>query len=464
MFSDWVVELSHWQFVLLGGLHALFVPLTLGLGSLLAMLETADVFSGKPRYRTAIHFWQRLFALNVVLLIASRLPLLLAGGMYGAYFSHYAGDVFALPLALETLTSLTAVAILFGPYWFGWNTLRRFQHLIITWLIVIALHGSLFWITVSSVWLQNPVGAAFDPSAYRLQLVDFNAVLDNPLLMGSFIHQLAACHAAAAGAVLAISAYRLRRDSSDAVTQNTFKWAACWGLLAVFATAWPQDSASTSDTTTRLRQAAQQQGAISPELQQAMKEHIQSGIEAYSALQILRDDNPPPEAIATFNAHRDDLGYAWLLKPWHKPIVGASDKQIQHAVQSALPSHPQQLYWLHKAMMGCGILSLVGFGWSAWQGLSRHPLSAGGATISLYVAAFPWLSGMLGLYLAIGGQQPWIIAGQLPGVMGLSSTTSFTLLLSLGGYLAIYALMLATAVQLLKQWLASPAITTGANA
>ena len=465
MLSDWVVELSQWQFVLLGALHVVFVPLTLGLALLLAGLETAAAFTGKACYLTAIHFWKRFFALNLVLMIGSRLPWLLQFGLYDSYFSHYAGDVFALPLALEALTSLATIATLFGPYWFGWDKLGKYQHLILIWLIAIAVHVSVFWVTLSSAWLQNPVGAIFDPRAYRLEMVDFSTVLHNPVALGEFIHFCAGSHAAAAGAILAMAIYRLRQSHADPIARTGFNIAACWGFAALLVSALiPSPTPDSNLPAQTLKQAALQ-GLSSPSAQHNLENAIRSGIVAYRALQILRDDNQDPQIIATFNEHRADLGYAWLLKPIHKAIVDASDKQIQLAAQSALPRHPAWLYWLHQTMIAGGIVGLLGFAWAAWQSFRQHPLSNLTLTWNLSLGALPWISGALGLWLSIAAQQPWIIVGQLPASMGLSTLTVNSVAFSLIGYVGIYALLLLGAGLLLKQWILTPASAeTGAHA
>lgn len=456
MLSDWIVELSHWQWVLLGTLHVIFIPLTLGLALLLAALETAAAFTGKPFYQAEIDFWKRLFALNLVLMLSTRLPWLLQFGFYDSYFSHYAGDVFALPLALESVTSLVTIATLFGPYWFGWGRLGKYQHLGITWLIAIAVHVSVFWSTLSNAWLENPVGAEFDASAYRLEMVDFGAVLQNPILPGKFLHLCANSHAAAAGAILAIAIYRLAQNPTNSIAKTGFNIGAVWGLAALLTSlcaALITNETPSVNTPIQAAKWATLNGNFSPSLQHDLDQHIRSGLEAYRALQILRDDNQDPQVISTFQSHRANLGYAWLLKPVHKTIVDASDKQIQLAGQSALPRHPKTLYWLYKIVMVLSIVSLIGFAWATWQSLHLKQLSNLARAILLSVGSLPWIGGALDLWLSLEAQHPWIIAGQLPTAMGLSTLTTNSLIINLIAYIVVYALLLWAASLLLKQWL-----------
>lgn len=456
MFSNWIVELSQWQFVLISTLHFVFVPLTLGLGVLLAALETAAVVSNRDAYLSMIHFWKRIFALNGVLMLSTRLPWMLQFGLYDSYFAHYAGDVFALPLALEVLTSLIIVASLFGPYWFGWDKLDKYLHLAITWLIAIAVHVSVFWYTLCDAWLQNPVGVAFDANAYRLEMIDFSAILHNPIVPSLFTHLCAASHAAAAAAMLAVCAYRLKHHRADRIAGSGFKIAACWGLLALLITGLAQDQALYLDTPTQAGKRAALEQTPSNALQETLSRHIRSGIEAYRLLESLRDDNNDPQLLAEFAAHQQDLGYAWLLKPWHKPIVNASDKHIHLASQAALPSNPNRLYWLHKILLICGMTSFLGFGVAAWMSFRQSHLSSPALTLIVYSAIFPWLAAALDLWLSISGLQPWVIAGLLPAEMAFSTSTATTLAINFTGYAGLYTLLLLTAGLLLKRWLPSP--------
>ncbi|MDD2761873.1 MAG: cytochrome ubiquinol oxidase subunit I, partial [Methylomonas sp.] len=168
MISETVVELSRWQFAISAMLHFLFIPLTLGLSLLLALTESAYVWTGDVLYRNLARFWGRLFAINFVLALATRLPVIFQFGMNGSYFSEYAGDAFALPLAIETLSSFFVAVALFEAHRSAWDSSDRVRHLLLTWLIALAVHVSAYWVLVANGWMQNPVGAEFNYQSYRL--------------------------------------------------------------------------------------------------------------------------------------------------------------------------------------------------------------------------------------------------------------------------------------------------------
>lgn len=463
MFTETVVELSRWQFAITAMLHFLFIPLTLGLGLLLAALETAHAASGRAICLTQINFWRQLFAINFVLALATRLTVIFQFGINGSYFSHYVGDIFALPLAIEAMTSFFLAAVLFGPYWFGRDKLGKYQHLGITWLLAVSVHASAYWIIVSNAWMQNPISAAFDPVSYRLELSDINSVLNNPIVIGKYLHTLAASHTAAAASMLAIAAWRLRRDASDAVAGGSFKIAAIWGVTAITATIAIHDITPQLDTPVQHAKLAAISGEANPALLAQFEAHIRSGMEAYRLLLELRDDKKDPQLLTSFIQYRDNLGYAMLLKPLHKQIVDATDQQISQAAQSAFPGYPRLLYWGNRLMIACGIASLLGFIMAGWLSLKSSALPNWLLTLSVYLAILPWLACIAGWFVSEAGKQPWAIAGMLPTAFSISTLSAKELIISLLGYGTLYVLLLTAGGLLFRQAIVNP-VATGESA
>lgn len=456
MLGEMIVELSRWQFAITAMLHFLFIPLTLGLGLLLALLETAHAFTGHCDLLAQIKFWRRIFAIDFVLAVVTRLTVIFQFGGNGSYFSHYVGDIFALPLAIEAITSFFLVATLFGPYWFGRETLGKYQHLTITWLLALAVHASAYWIILSNAWMQHPVGAAFDPVSYRLQLSDLNSLLGNSIVIGKYLHTLAASHAAAAVSVLAIAAWRLRRDDSDTVARSSFKIAAVWGMVAIVATIAIEDTTPQLDTPVQHAKLAAIKGEADPAVLGQFESRIRNGMEAYRLLLQLRDDNKEPQLLTSFIQYRDNLGYAMLLKPLHKPIVGASDKQITLAAQSALPGHPQLLFWVNRLMIACGIASLLGFGVACLLSIRSKALPGWLLTFCIYLAILPWLACIAGWFVSEAGKQPWAVAGVLPTALSISTLSNKELIISLLGYTAVYGVLLSAGGLLCRQAIVHP--------
>src|SRR5574343_297973 len=181
MISESVVDLSRFQFAMTAMYHFLFVPLTLGLAFILAIMETTYVISGKEIYKDMTKFWGKLFGINFALGVTTGLTMEFQFGTNWAYYSHYVDDIFGAPLAIEGLMAFFLESTLIGLFFFGWERLRKEHHLLVTLLMAIGTNLSALWILVANGWMQDPVGAAFNPVAMRMELVDFAALVFNPV-------------------------------------------------------------------------------------------------------------------------------------------------------------------------------------------------------------------------------------------------------------------------------------------
>jgi cytochrome d ubiquinol oxidase subunit I len=159
MIDPTVVDLSRLQFAATAFYHFLFVPLTLGLSFLLAIMETVYVMSGKEIYRDMVKFWGKLFGINFALGVTTGITMEFQFGTNWAYYSHYVGDIFGAPLAIEGLMAFFLESTFIGLFFFGWDRLSKRGHLMITYLTAIGSNLSAVWILIANGWMQNPVGA-----------------------------------------------------------------------------------------------------------------------------------------------------------------------------------------------------------------------------------------------------------------------------------------------------------------
>lgn len=443
MLNETLVELACWQFALSAMLHFLFIPLVLGLSLWLAVLETRQAGKELPSVLAQIEFWRPIFSLFFIMALLTRLVVIFQFGADGSYFSHYVGDVFALPLAIEAMTGLFVAALMFTPYSMRYRNLGKSARLAFIWLLALSSHVSAYWILVSNAWMQNPVGVVFDPAAYRLTLTDFSLLLGNTLVIGKYLHTLAASHSAAAATVVAISALRLLRNKHDVLAGSGFGWAAGWGVVAMIAVVAAQDRTPDLDTPVQRAKLAAISSLGDPSLLADIESHIHGGIEAYRALMALRDDNPTPEQQASFAQHQTNLGYALLLQRATKHIVDAKPAQISQTAGSALPAYPRLIYWLYRLMIACGVVSLLGFAALVWQRWRLSPLPDWALWLGLYLAPLPWLACISGWFISEAGIQPWAVAGMLPTFAAVSSLTTSQVLISALAYATLYGLLLA---------------------
>ena len=170
MFDIDVVSLSRIQFGMTALYHFLFVPLTLGLALLLAIMESVYVMTGRAIWREMTKFWGLLFGINFAMGVATGLTMEFQFGTNWAYYSHYVGDIFGAPLAIEGLMAFFLEATFIGLFFFGWDRLSKVGHLIVTWLVAAGSNFSALWILIANGWMQNPVGARFNFETMRMEI------------------------------------------------------------------------------------------------------------------------------------------------------------------------------------------------------------------------------------------------------------------------------------------------------
>ncbi|MBX9977909.1 MAG: cytochrome ubiquinol oxidase subunit I, partial [Alphaproteobacteria bacterium] len=227
-----VVELSRLQFGMTALYHFLFVPLTLGLSFMLAIMESVYVMTKKTIWRDMTKFWGILFGINFAMGVATGVPLEFQFGMNWAYYSHYVGDVFGSLLAIEGLMAFFLEATLVGVFFFGWDRISKIKHLLCTWLLAIGTNMSALWILVANAWMQNPVGSHFNLDTMRMEMTSFYEVLFNPVAQSKFVHTVSAGYVTGAMFVLSISAYYLLRGRHIDFAKRSMTVAASFGLAA----------------------------------------------------------------------------------------------------------------------------------------------------------------------------------------------------------------------------------------
>src|SRR2546427_839159 len=192
MIDESVVNLSRLQFALTALYHFLFVPLTLGLSWMLAVMESVYVMTRRPIWKRMTKFWGLLFGINFAMGVATGITMEFQFGTNWAYYAHYVGDIFGAPLAIEGLMAFFLESSFVGLFFFGWNRLSRVEHLAVTWLVALGSNLSALWILIANGWMQNPVGAVFNPQTMRMEVASFFDVLFNPVAQAKFVHTVSA--------------------------------------------------------------------------------------------------------------------------------------------------------------------------------------------------------------------------------------------------------------------------------
>ncbi len=480
-----VITLSRLQFGLTAMYHFLFVPLTLGLSVLLAVMESIYVTTGRTIWRDMVKFWGTLFGINFAMGVATGITMEFQFGTNWAYYSHYVGDIFGAPLAIEGLMAFFLEATFVGLFFFGWERLSRVQHLIVTCLLALGTNLSALWILIANGWMQYPVGARFNLATMRMEVTDFSAVLFNPVAQAKFVHTVSAGYVTGAMFVLSISAFYLLRGRSRGLAIRSLTVAASFGLasalsvvvlgdesgytagqnqkmkIAAIESMWHTEPAPASFTVAGLpdmathttRDAVQipwvlgmivtrsldRKVAGIDELVAQGAQRIRSGMAAYKAMEGLRKDPANAALRADFDGHVDDLGYALLLKRYTPNVVDATPAQIEAAAWDTVPP-VFPLFWTFRIMVALGFYFIALFGIMFWQAsarqLERRPWLL---RVCLWSLPLPWIAAELGWYVAEGGRQPWTIDGVLPTFLSVSSVPASDVVLSIAGFVIFYS-------------------------
>ncbi|WP_433360385.1 cytochrome ubiquinol oxidase subunit I [Streptosporangium sp. CA-115845] len=208
-----VLDLARTQFAVTGSLHFLFVVLTLGLAPLIAIMHTRHAITGRPVHERATRFWGQIYVINYALGILTGLVMEFQFGLNWSGLSHYAGDVFGAPLAIETLGAFFLESTFLGLWIFGWHRLPTWLHLACIWVVTLTAYASALWIMVANSFLQNPAGAVERDG--HLVLTDFGALLTNPMLTMALPHVLGAGLWTGGFVMLGASAYQLFRHTAE---------------------------------------------------------------------------------------------------------------------------------------------------------------------------------------------------------------------------------------------------------
>ncbi|HEA3128956.1 TPA: cytochrome ubiquinol oxidase subunit I [Aeromonas hydrophila] len=493
---DDVVSLSRMQFGATAMFHFLFVPLTLGLSWILVIAESAYVMTGKVIYKDITRFWGKLFGINFVMGVTTGITLEFQFGTNWAYYSHYVGDIFGTPLAVEGLMAFFLESTLVGLFFFGWDKLSRGQHLLVTMLVALGSNLSALWILIANGWMQNPVGAEFNPMTMRMELVDVAAVIFNPVAQVKFVHTVAAGYVAASLFVMGVSSWYLLRRMEVRFALRSFAIASGFGLAAILSVivlgdesgyrtgevqqvklaaieaewhtepapasftlfGFPDQAAETTHAAVKIpylmgiiaTRSLDEQVTGLKDLKARHEARIRSGMLAHEALEAMRADGNNQAARATFERHRQDLGYGLLLTPYAKQIGKADEAAIAKAVADSIPQ-VAPLFWSFRLMVGIGVVLLALFA-AAFLQLCRGKLVQSPRLLKalFWSIPLPWIAIEAGWFVAEFGRQPWTISDVLPVSASVSLLTPGQLWFSLISICLIYTSLLVVELFLLR--------------
>ncbi|MDP8568870.1 cytochrome ubiquinol oxidase subunit I [Methylophilus aquaticus] len=498
MISHELVDLSRLQFAATAMYHFLFVPLTLGMVWMLVIMESVYVMTGKVIWKDMTRFWGKLFGINFALGVTTGITMEFQFGTNWAYYSHYVGDIFGAPLAIEGLMAFFLESTFIGLFFFGWDRLSKHKHLMVTMLLAVGTNLSALWILIANGWMQNPVGAAFNWHTMRMEMTNFWDILMNPDAQVKFVHTVSAGYVTGAMFVLSISSWYLLKNRNMEFAKRSFSVAAAFGLaasasvivlgdesgytvgeaqqtkMAAIEAMWETKPAPAGLTLIADINEAESKNNWEVELPYVMgiigtrslsktipgideikaknRERIMNGIPAVVALEQLRADRNNTDAEATLKAHLHDLGFGLLLKRYTDHVASATPEMITQAVNDTVP-RVTPMFWAFRAMVGLGFALLALFALAMWSSIkgcfTEKPWLLKWA---LWMLPAPWLAAELGWFVAEYGRQPWTIYGVLPTHLSVSTLSVESLYGSLIGFVGFYTVLLVVEMYLMVKF------------
>ncbi|MFD3507339.1 cytochrome ubiquinol oxidase subunit I [Nocardia sp. NPDC058666] len=404
------LDVSRWQFGITTVYHFLFVPLTIGLAPLIAMMQTAWVITGHERWYRLTKFFGKLFLINFALGVATGIVQEFQFGMNWSEYSRFIGDVFGAPLALEALIAFFMESTFIGLWIFGWTRLPRLVHLATIWIVAIGVNASAFFIVAANSFMQHPVGARYNPETKRAELESIWALLTNNTALAAFPHVVAGAFLTAGTFVAGIAGWWMVRNarSGDSVK------------LAEAQTMWRPVGRASLVVVALSGAALILTGDIQGKLmfeQQPMK--------MASAESLCHTATDPDFSILTVGTHNNCDSVVHVLEvPYVLPYLskgeftgvtldGVVDLQKTYNVAYGPGDYRPNLfvtYWSFRAMIGLAggsvLLLLAGF-WLTRGG--RVPDQRWFGWLSLLAIPTPFLANAAGWVFTEMGRQPWAV-------------------------------------------------------
>ena len=435
-----IVVLSRWQFALTTIYHFFFVPLTLGLGIFVAVLETMYVKNGKPELKKLTKFWGKLFLINYAMGVVTGLVMEFQFGMNWSEYSRFVGDIFGAPLAIEGLLAFFLESTFLGVWIFGWERLSKKLHAAVMWLVAIGGNLSAFFILAANGFMQSPVG--FWVQNDRAEMTDFGALLANPRAWLLFTHTISSGLVTASFFILGFSAWHLLKKKDEKAFQTSFKLSAIVGFFAVLAVI------GTGDAQGRYLKSVQPMAAAASEA------HFETQDPA-DFIVIAGFDKTGREIIWSLKIPKA-LSMLYYLKPSGE-VVGMNDVQAEYVAKYGEGDYIPNVvldFWTFRIMVGLGFL-MAAISLVTWFiAGKKYPAKANWILKLLPIAiSFPYLANTAGWILTETARQPWVVTGLIQTKDAISpNLTTTTVLISLIGFVLVYAVLMGVDLFLLIKY------------
>ena len=482
MVENALIDWSRAQFALTACYHWVFVPLTLGLSVIVAIMESIYVAKKDEFWKKTAKFWMKLFAINFAVGIATGIILEFEFGTNWSNYSWFVGDIFGAPLAIEGILAFFMEATFFAVMFFGWNKVGKKFHLASTWLTCIGASISALWILVANAWMQHPAGMEFNPDTVRNEMVDFWAVALNPVAVSKFFHSVLSGWMTGSIFVIGVSCWYLLRKREVRFAKASIRVASVVGIVGTLAVMLSGDSSAVHVAKYQPMKLAAAEGledggekapfSIVPGIEipgmlSILATHDINGyvpgindiLEGYTDSEgnrVLSADEKKERgdiALAAFKAYRENMETDPEAAAGARKVLEENVEYFGYGYikdKEDLVPPVWLVYWPFRIMVGLGCFLLLlmivvlwaerrdriaSLTWLQWVALCSIPL--------VYIA------GQAGWIVAEVGRQPWAIQDLLPVNAAVSSLSAGAVRTTFFVFVAVFTLFLAIEIRIL---------------
>jgi len=412
------IFLSRLQFAATTLFHFLFVPLTLGLAIIVAMMETRYVRTGNPEYKRMTKFWGHLFLINFVVGVVTGITLEFQFGTNWSRYSKYVGDIFGSILAIEATVAFFMESTFLAVWFFGWNKLSPKMHAACIWIVAISSNVSAYWIIAANAWMQNPVG--YEIRNGRAELTDFIAVVTQPYAITNYLHTIFSGFIIGGFFVMGISAYHLLRKNEVSFFTKSFRMALVFSLIFSVGEIYMGDL------------NGKEMSRLQPEKTAAAEAHWETQKGVGFSMLVIPDERNERNYVEMFTIPKF---LSFLTKgDWDAEVKGLKSWPLEDRPPVTL------VFASFRIMVGLGFLFvlLTVIGWFKRNKLESSPLYL---RIMLYSIPLPYIAALLGWIVTEVGRQPWIVYHVLRTNQAASPIEGSQVAVSLAAFIIVYTLL-----------------------
>ncbi len=412
------IFLSRLQFAATTLFHFLFVPLTLGLAIIVAMMETRYVQTGNPEYKRMTKFWGHLFVINFVVGVVTGITLEFQFGTNWSRYSKYVGDIFGSILAIEATVAFFMESTFLAVWYFGWNKLSPKMHAACIWIVAISSNVSAYWIIAANAWMQHPVG--YEIRNGRAELTDFIAVVTQPYAITNYLHTIFSGFIIGGFFVMGISAYHLLRKNEVSFFTKSFRMALVFSLIFSVGEIFMGDL------------NGKEMSRLQPEKTAAAEAHWETQKGVGFSMLVIPDERNERNYVEMFTIPKF---LSFLTKgDWDAEVKGLKSWPLEDRPPVTL------VFASFRIMVGLGFLFvlLTVIGWFKRNKLESSPLYL---RIMLYSIPLPYIAALLGWIVTEVGRQPWIVYQVLRTNQAASPIEGSQVAISLAAFVIVYTLL-----------------------